>query len=151
MTVENFLDNKHIRYEAHDHDKTYTAQALAQAEHVSGYAVAKPVIVKSDGEFVMCVVQGPRHVDLKRVAGVLHKPSVELASEPEMQGLFPDCEIGAEPPIGTMFNMKTIADVSLRQGATIVMQAGRHTRSIKMRRTDWESVCNPRVAPIAAD
>ena len=66
-----------------------------------------------------------------------------------MAELFPDCELGAEPPIGAMFGMRTIMDTSLRDDDYILMQAGTHTEAIKTRREDWERLCNPIVGQIA--
>jgi Ala-tRNA(Pro) deacylase len=63
--------------------------------------------------------------------------------------LFPDCELGAEPPIGTLFGLPTFADEKLLDDEFLVMQAGTHRDSIRMRREDWERVCRPSIAPIA--
>ncbi len=150
MKVESFLEERGIDYGKHCHPTTYTAQGLAHAEHVSGYVVAKPVIVKSASEFAMCVLPAPKHVDLKRVADVLNEPQVRLAAESEMAELFTDCELGAEPPIGALFGLKTIMDERLHEDEFLVMQAGTHTESIRMRRDDWVRLCDPVVAPIAA-
>ena len=150
MKLESFLQERGIGYEKHTHVVTYTAQGLANAEHVSGYMVAKPVIVKGASGFTMCVLAAPKHVDLKRIAAALGEPEVYLASEAEMAELFPDCELGAEPPLGTPYGLKTIMDQQLREDEFLVMQAGTHTEAIKMRRTDWEKVCEPTVASIAA-
>jgi len=151
MKLETFLQESGIGYERHSHPTTYTSQALAHAEHVSGHMVAKPVIVKSGTGFVMCVIPAPAHLDLKRVAAALNEGEVALAREAEMADLFPECELGAEPPIGPMFNMTTIMDSRLKSDEFLVMQAGKHTEAIKIRRPDWERVCRPQVAPITAD
>jgi Ala-tRNA(Pro) deacylase len=151
MKLEAFLQQQGIGYEKHTHPTTYTAQALAHAEHVSGYLVAKPVIVKGSSGFVMCVLPAPKQLDLQRVAEVLRDPDLRLATEAEMAELFPDCELGAEPPVGTMFNMKTIMDSRLQKDEFLVMQAGTHTEAIKITRKNWESLCHPMAAPITAD
>jgi Ala-tRNA(Pro) deacylase len=121
---------------------------MAQAEHVSGYVVAKPVIVKGDSGFAMCVIPAPDHLDLIRVADVMNEKQVRLASEAEMAKLIPDCELGAEPPMGPMFGIQTIMDPRLREVDDFVMQAGTHTESIRMRREAWERICEPKVACI---
>jgi Ala-tRNA(Pro) deacylase len=149
MTLESFLQDHGIGYEKHTHPRTYTAQGLAHAEHVSGYAVAKPVVVKGDSGYAMCVLPAPKQLDLNRAAEVLNE-EVRLASESEMATLFPDCDLGAEPPVGALFNMKTVMDARLKEDESLVMQAGTHTQAIKMRRADWEHLCKPVVAPIAA-
>ncbi|GAG49237.1 unnamed protein product [marine sediment metagenome] len=80
---------------------------------------------------------------------MLHEKEVRLASEPEMAELFPDCELGAEPPVGSLFGMKTIMDTRLEDDSFLIMQAGSHTESIRLRREDWQCVCEPLVASIA--
>ena len=149
MTLEQILEQRGIGFEKRLHQATYTSQALAAEEHVSGYDVAKPVVVKGSEGFTMCVLPACAHVDLSRVAQVLHEKSVRLATEAEMAELFTDCELGAEPPVGTLFGMKTIMDETLRDDEFVTMQSGRHTESIKVRRADWEKVCEPTVARIA--
>jgi len=149
MKVDSFLKQQGVDFERHTHTTAYTAQGLAHAEHVSGYSVAKPVIVKTESGYAMCVLTAPQHLDRKRVASLLREKEVRLATEAEMASLFPDCELGAEPPIGTLFGMPTFADDKVLEDEFLVMQAGSHRESIRMRREDWERVCRPSIAPIA--
>lgn len=151
MKIDDFLKERGINYEKHLHTSTFTAQGLAQVEHVSGYMVAKPVIVKGERGFAMCVVAAPKHVDLELVGRALHEPHVRLATETEMAQLFRGVELGAEPPIGALFGMKTVMDAGLRADEYLVMQAGSHREAIKVRREDWERVCEPVVASVVQD
>lgn len=151
MKLESLLMERGIGYEKHAHVVTYTAQGLANAEHVSGYMVAKPVVVKGPAGFAMCVVAAPKHVALERVAEALGEPEVRLATEAEMGELFTDCELGAEPPVGVLFGIKTVMDEQLREDEYLVMQSGKHTEALKLRRTDWERLCEPVVASITED
>ena len=89
MQFESFLRDRGIDYEKHTHATAYTAQRLADAEHVSGYMVAKPVVVKGSSGYTMCVLPAPMRLDTKRVAELLHEPEIELASESEMAELLP--------------------------------------------------------------
>jgi Ala-tRNA(Pro) deacylase len=148
MKLEPFLQEKGVGYEKHAHIVAYTSQHLAQAEHVPGYVVAKPVIVKGSSRFAMCVLPAPKHLDLLRAAEALHESQVRLATESEMAQLFPDCELGAEPPVGTLFGLPTVMDRELKDDEYLVMQAGTHTEAIRMRRTDWERLCQPQVAAL---
>jgi len=150
MNFETFLQQRGVRYEKHTHPVTYTAQALANVEHVSGYMVAKPVVVKGEAGFAMCVVAAPKHVDLERVAAALNEPEVRLANEAEMADLFPDCELGAEPPVGSLFGMRTVMDRALKGDEYLIMQAGTHREAVKLARQDWERLCEPVVAAIAS-
>jgi Ala-tRNA(Pro) deacylase len=150
MKLETLLEQKGVGCEKHVHSVTYTSQQLAQAEHVPGYVVAKPVIVKGSAGFAMCVLPAPKHLDLRRAADALHEPDVRLATESEMSQLFKDCELGAEPPIGLLFGLPTVMDQQLKDAEYLVMQAGTHTEAIRIRRVDWERVCQPQVAALSA-
>ncbi len=151
MQLETILRERDIPYEVHSHPPTYTAQQLAQVEHVPGEMVAKPVIVKGRGGFAMCVLPAPRHLDMRRVAEVLEDPDVRLAMESEMAELFPDCELGAEPAIGSLYGLRTIIDRRLENDDYVITPAGTHEESLRMRREDWERICNALVANIACD
>jgi Ala-tRNA(Pro) deacylase len=148
MRLEALLEEQHIGFEKHVHPPTYTAQRLADIEHISGYMVAKPVVVRTGKSFAICVLPAPMQIDLDRVGRLLDDPDVRLASESEMAEAFPDCELGAEPPVGSMFGMKTVMDESLRDDEFLLMQAGSHTEAIKARREDWEKMCNPIIGRI---
>jgi hypothetical protein len=50
MNLPSYLDRFNVRYLVTEHPVTFTAQALAQEEHVSGYQVIKPVLVEADGQ-----------------------------------------------------------------------------------------------------
>lgn len=149
MHLDTILQQRGVPFEKHAHPVTYTAQGLANAEHVSGYMVAKPVIVKGAAGFAMCVIPAPKHLDPLRVAEVLEDTNVRLATESEMGTLFPDCELGAEPPIGSLFGLKTLMDRQLEVDEFLVMQAGTHRDAIRIRRADWERLCEPVKADIA--
>ncbi len=149
MKIDTLLNRRGIDFEEHEHNCTFTAQRLAHEEHVSGYMVAKPVIVKTENGFAMCALAAPKHLDLKRVAEALHEPEVRLATEGEMVGLFPDCELGAEPPVGVLCDLPTVMDKQLLEDEFLVMQGGTHTRSIRMNCRDWMRLCDPIVATIS--
>ncbi len=151
MRLTTLLDDERISYTRTTHPPRYSAQGLAQAEHVSGHRVAKPVVVKGDLGYAMCVIPACSRVDLERIADVLQEFNVRLASEAEMAELFPHCELGAEPPIGTLFGMKTIVDVRLHECSSILMQAGSHTEAVQVGREDWERLCDPIIADIVQE
>jgi Ala-tRNA(Pro) deacylase len=64
MNLPSYLDDRGCTYRLSHHSETYTSQDLAQAEHVSGKSVIKPVLVKADGQFVMCALPASHKVDL---------------------------------------------------------------------------------------
>src|SRR5438445_3929422 len=110
MNVQSYLDQLGITYRVCHHNTAYTAQDLAAAEHMPGRKVLKPVIVRADNEFVMCALPAAYKVDLDELRKQLQARHIDLVSEEKLPELFPECELGAEPPIGRMYNMQTVMD-----------------------------------------
>ena len=90
MTIQDYLDQLGVNYRLSRHDTTYTAQDLAAAEHVPGRRVIKPVVVKADGEFVMCALPASHRIDLDTLRQQLQVNEIELAEEDELTALFPN-------------------------------------------------------------
>ena len=132
MRVTEFLDKSGVNYEVTEHKPAFTAQSMAAAEHEPGKYVAKPVIVKADDKYMMCVLSACSKVDLKALKDQLGVEKVELAKEKDIAKLFDDCELGAEPPFGNLYDLPTIIDKSLVEDDHIVFQAGSHEKAIRM-------------------
>ena len=145
MKVLEFLDNNSASYEVTRHQPTYSAQQMAAAEHVSGMEVAKPVLIKADDTYYMCVLPACRKVDLDTLKEDLGVGKVELAGEEEMSKLFADCQLGAEPPFGNLYGLETLMDESLQVDEHIVFQAGTHDQAIKMATDDYKELVSPQV------
>jgi Ala-tRNA(Pro) deacylase len=56
MRVTEFLDKSKVKYKVSEHHPAFTAQHMAAEEHEPGKYVAKPVIVKADDKYLMCVL-----------------------------------------------------------------------------------------------
>jgi Ala-tRNA(Pro) deacylase len=149
MNVFEFLDQSRVNYSVSEHKPAYTAQVMAAEEHEKGQYVAKPVVVKSDGEYVMCVLPAPYRIAFDALRDYLGTEDVTMAVEEEIAELFGDCEEGAEPPFGKLYGMRTILDSSLREEDHIVFQAGTHDKAIHMRTEDYVALAEPEVIEFA--
>ena len=98
MQLTEFLDKSNVDYEVREHQPAFSAQTMAAVEHESGKYVAKPVLIKADEEYMMCVLSACDKINLQALQGSLGVKCVELADEKEMARIFKDCELGAEPP-----------------------------------------------------
>jgi len=147
--VVDFLDGAKVSYEVLPHARSYTAQAAASSLHVRGRDFAKSVILKTDdGHLVMAVVPAPRPVDIRAAEQALGA-KVELAREGEFAGRFWDCEVGAEPPFGSLYGMPVYVDESLGRDPEIVFKAGTHDEAVRMRYADFERLMHPILLPLS--
>jgi Ala-tRNA(Pro) deacylase len=148
MSITEYLREQGVEFELRRHEQAYTAQEEAQAQHVSGSLFAKTVIVKAGEEYVMLVLPASQHADLEQ-AGALLGQTVVLAREKEQGELFPDCELGAEPPFGSLYQVRTLVDESLGRHERIAFRAGNHTEVILMAYRDYERLEQAQVGRFA--
>jgi Ala-tRNA(Pro) deacylase len=140
------LQQQGISFEEMHHPEAYTAQQVAQREHFTGHRVAKVVVVMADGRPVELILPASRHVNLDRLRTVLHVQDIRLATEPEMELYFPDCEIGAIPALRHWQNIDVVMDRSLDNPGPILFQAGTHSDAVRMNYQDWYEMVHPQVA-----
>ena len=148
MIVQQMLSQRHSTYEVLEHPATYSALRMAHALHVPGDEVAKVVILKVDGHYVMMVVPASRRVDLQKAKQTLHADTLELAEEQEFDRLFPDCERGAVPPFGSQFGMETWVDRMLAADDQIVFDGNTHRQAIRMTFRAFADVEHPHMADL---
>jgi Ala-tRNA(Pro) deacylase len=143
--LKQFLDQQQVGYDVMQHDPAFTAQQLAARLHVPGREFVKVVVVKMDGQFALAVLPAPLRVNLKTLAGGAGVKKCQIASETEFQQLFPDCELGAMPPFGNLYNLPTYVDQELTFDENIVINAGTHAEAIRLRYSDFARLARPKV------
>jgi Ala-tRNA(Pro) deacylase len=142
--LREFLNANDVKYITISHSPAYTAQEIAAAAHIPGQQIAKTVMVKLDGATAMAVIPAPTHVDLKRLADAAGAKQAELATEEEFSELFPNCETGAMPPFGNLYDMTVVVDAELQKDEQIAFNAGSWSELVQMARADFERLVQPR-------
>jgi Ala-tRNA(Pro) deacylase len=148
--LQEFLDGHEIKYVVISHSVAYTAQGIAALTHISGKELAKTVIVKIDGALAMAVLPASLHVDLRQLKAVAGAKSTELASEREFRERFPDCETGAMPPFGNLYDVPVFADESLAHDKEIAFNAGSHRELLRLAWEDFMRLVEPKIVRFAA-
>jgi Ala-tRNA(Pro) deacylase len=141
--VREYLEENQVPYIHCTHRLAYTAQEVAAAQHIPGREMAKTIVVKAEGRFVLVILPAVLKLEMKALREELPFRHVELASEKEFAGLFPDCEVGAMVPFGNLYNLPVYVDRSLSADEEIVFNAGTHIDTIKMKYKDFERLVHP--------
>jgi len=149
-SLREYLDKHSIKYIVISHSPAYTAQGIAALAHVPGKELAKTVIVKLDGKLVMAVVPASFHVDLRLLKKATKANVAGLASEEEFRDRFPECETGAMPPFGNLYDFDVFVDESLAKDKEIAFNAGSHRELIRLAWADFEKLAKPKVLRFAA-
>ena len=143
--LKDYLDTNHVKYVTIMHSKAYTAQEIAAAVHIPGKEMAKAVIIKLDGSFAMAVLPASYKIDFDLLAKAAGAKNAELATENEFQNLFPECEVGAMPIFGNIYDLPVYVSESLAEDDEVVFNAGTHTQAVKMDYADFQKLALPKV------
>ena len=147
--VIKYLKAEKVKYKILKHDTAYTAQEVAASASIPGDQLAKAVMVKLDGEMAMAVLPASYYVDFNLLKDVTGEGNVRLASETEFKDMFPDCEVGAMPPFGNLYNLTVYVAKVLTENEQIAFNAGTHTELIQMSFRDFEHLVHPRIMKFA--
>jgi len=147
--VAQFLDSQKVKYVLIKHSPAFTAQEIAASAHIPGKELAKTVMVKLDGDMAMAVLPASYRVDFKGLKKLTGAKKVELASENEFQRLFPQCEIGAMPPFGNLYDMPVYVAKPLAEDDEIAFNAGSHAELMKLHYADFNKLVKPEVGDFA--
>ncbi|MBT8379435.1 MAG: deacylase [Ignavibacteria bacterium] len=141
--LKEFLDANNVKYVSVQHSSAYTAQEIAASAHIPGKDLAKTVIVKIDGKMAMAVLPASYKVSFDNLKDALGGKDVRLAYEQEFVDKFPDCEVGAMPPFGNIYNLDVYVAEVLTENEEIAFNACTHTELIKMPFKDFEMLVKP--------
>jgi Ala-tRNA(Pro) deacylase len=147
--LRGFLDSQGINYDVRSHEPAYTALEVAAVTHVPGQEMAKPVMVKLEGEMAMAVVPASHRVDLYLLGKQTQAAFVELADETDFGDMFFGCDLGAMPPFGNLWGLPTYLAQALTEDQVIAFNAGSHTDVIVMGFDDYRRLVNPRILPFS--
>ena len=143
--LKEFLENEGIRYVTISHSTAYTAQEVAECAHIPGKEMAKTVMIQIDGDLAMAVLPANRKVVLQDLRDITGTDDVKFASEADFKARFPDCEPGAMPPFGNLYDMDVYVAPSLVEDEEIAFNAGTHTELVRIPYRDFERLVKPRV------
>jgi Ala-tRNA(Pro) deacylase len=146
--LKEILDENKVSYEVFNHALAYTAQEIAAKQHCSGNEMAKVVMLELDDALIMGVIPASRKISLSTVAKSVGAKTARLAMEDEFIGRFPDCEIGAMPPFGNLFDVAVLVDPLLEKDKYIYFNAGNHIQTVRMRYKDFARIVRPKVIPL---
>lgn len=137
--LENHLKQQSVDYELLPHHHTDSSLDSAISAHIPAARLAKAVIVKDGDSHLMVVVPSGYHVHL----GHLHRHlgrEVGLATEEELASLFPDCDLGAIPPCGAAYGLKTLVDTAILGQPEVFFEAGDHENLVKVSGEQFRSL-----------
>lgn len=143
--IKKFLDDNNIKYVTLQHSPAYTAQEIAASAHIPGKELAKTVMIRVGPKMVMLVLPASYRIDFGALREAMGFADIRLATEEEFKTFFPDCEVGAMPPFGNLYDLPVYVAESLTFDEDIAFNAGSHKELIKMSYVDFERLVDPEI------
>lgn len=134
--VETHMRQCGAPYDVVAHTRSRNSMQTAEFAKVPGERLAKCVVLEDDDGYVVAVLPSSSHVRIGKLSRELNR-KLRLATEDELPNLFTDCELGAIPPMGLAYGIKTVMDDSLAGQPEIYFEAGDHEQLIHMRGADF--------------
>jgi Ala-tRNA(Pro) deacylase len=148
--VTNFLDEAGVDFDLLEHAHTERAADEAAALGVGLEEVAKTLVLTTPSGNVRAVLPASERLDLHKVSDLLEAPhkQVHLATEDALARDYSDFELGAVPPFGGPKDA-VIVDTRLAERDSVVLEAGTHEQSVRLKAADLLRLTEARVADIS--
>ncbi len=147
------LDKAGVEYELLEHSHTETAAAEAEALGVDPSEVGKTLVLSSPDANVRAVLPGSARLDVRKVRDALGVSGkrVHLLSEDALASDYKEFELGAVPPLGGKSKDRVLVDTRLAERDSVVIEAGSHDESVRLKTADLIRLTEAQVADICRD
>lgn len=139
-TIQEYLNSEGVLFERIPHHRDYSAQQAAADTHTPGHAFAKSVVVRIHNHRALVVIPADHKIDFAKLSRALNAEHLCLAEESEMPQLFPDCELGAEPPLGTLYDIPLYVSSEFSNVPYLTFNAGTHEEAIRISYEDFARI-----------
>ncbi len=135
-TLHKYLAAENIQYDEIPHVYTMTSARTAEACHVPGDRLAKAIVLRHNGGYMLAVLPASHHLRMAELRERLGD-DVDMASEREIGELFIDCAQGAVPAAGGCYGLDVIVEESIQKEPEIFLEAGDHQTLLHMSRAEF--------------
>ena len=142
--LKNYLQQQEVEYKVVAHPHSEYSMETAEKAHVPGDALAKGVLVRGDEGYLLMVLPADYQIEIESLRKLL-KQKVTMVNEATLEKVFSDCELGAVPPIGMAYGVKTIWDPksSLGKLEEVFFEAGDHQSLVRMSGVQFHELMAP--------
>lgn len=131
QTLESYLSERGVRYTVEQHSLSMTSLDTARNACIDEESLAKSVVLEDDRGYVLAVLPASRRLEIGRVRKKLGRP-LHFSRESEMVRLFPDCALGAIPPLGAAYGLPTVIDSNFEDRDEVFFEGGDHETLVRM-------------------
>ena len=140
--VQQFLESRGARYDVVSHPRSVNSIDTADRADIHGDLLVKTVVLEDDDGMLLAILPSTRSVHIGHLAKELDLP-LRLADERDLPSVFPDCSLGAIPPLGAAYGLRTILDDTVEEQQEVFFEAGDHEHLIHMTGAQFAALIDP--------
>lgn len=149
--VKDYLDKNGVSYEVISHPQVFSTIDEARALGVNADETLKNLIVKVKEEEVFAIIPGGHRLDTSKLRHAVNSKHARLITEEEMAKDYSGYEIGAVPPLGELFGVKSYLDKQLIPHETVIFCGGTHSDCVKMKCQDFVNLVKPEIVDLVQE
>ena len=147
--VTSVLDQAGIDYDLLEHERTERALLEAEALGVPPEQVAKTLVLSTPAGNVRAVLPASERIDFHKLRELVEGgKSIRLLREDELDRDYAEFELGAVPPFGGARRDRVLLDSRLAEQDSVVLEAGSHRKSVRLKTSDLKALTGAEVADI---
>ncbi len=140
--IAEVLTKAGVTFEPYEHEAVFTSEDAAKIRNTPLSEGAKALLLYADDKPIMVTVPGDRKVDMKAFKTAYGVKDLRMATPEEVETVT-GVRIGAVPPFGHIFSIPLYMDTHLADESFISFNAGLHTKSMRVKQSDYERVATP--------
>ena len=137
--LQTFLNDNQVDYEVVSHPYSERALNTAHSACIPVKNMTKAVVLNDDGGYVMAIMPSMNKLMLRWINSKMDR-HLKLVTERQLQQLFPDCDQGAVPAIGTAYGMFTCWDDELNSVQDLYIEGGNHRELVHLGREQFKKL-----------
>lgn len=144
--ITKYLDDNKYKYEVIEHRTTYTAWDTSQTEKVKPQEVAKSLVMKADGDYLVAVISANRNLDKQKLlkvvnvnrkkAGEKNYKKIDFAKEVWMKKNLIG-KVGAVPAFAGLLKLPIYVDSLILKNKKIFIGSGEYTNSFRINTSQY--------------
>lgn len=141
--VEEIFNNNDIRYISITHSPAYSEDEIVSNNYILGELIDGVLIRLNNKDIAMVVVPATRKISLDSLKEVLNESTVNFIGKKEAKKLYPECELGAFPPLGNIYNIPVFFTKEIMNRKEVTFYVGARSHRIRLKTADFEKTVQP--------
>jgi len=143
--IKSYLENNKYHFQVLEHAPTDTSLENLSTAKCPPNQMAKVLIFEIDKKKSFVILPSDEVVHLGTLKDSLETRHVKMLTEYDLEDSFSECEVGATPPFGQLYEMPVYLSGHFQKDQEMFFNGGTHTDLVRMPYQEFLIVENPKI------